>query len=430
MNNFKCLFLVIFAAISFPGCKKDLLETLPNDRVSSEIYWRTDKDAILAANAVYTNLEGAGDFTNWDAMSDIGHVTLMWREESIMEKGSYDATIGKVLRTWTATYTGIQAANIFLANVDKVKTTDKALIDRLKGEVKTLRAFFYIRLAELYGDVPLLTTETSLEEARKLTRTPVAKVWDFISKELIDASDVLPVSQTEKGRITKGAALALNARAMLFANRYKDAATAARQVMDLKVYSLYPSYEKLFSYQAENNQEVVFDRQYITNVQSNNIFSLTTPNSVFPQVNSFVPTKRLVDSYEMNNGKDIKDPTSGFNPMDPYSNRDPRLRYSIYVLGDMLPNGKIYNSKPGSGTGDAIGYAENSTATGFNVKKYVNKEDLAQPSNSGINLIFLRYAEVLLTYAEAKIEENQIDQSVLDAVNLVRQRPDCYGKNK
>src|SRR5690606_24650145 len=106
----KLLAALVVAGVA--GCSDNLLETIPNDRVSSEIYWQTENDFTLGANAVYTHLEGAGDFTNWDAMSDIGHVTLMWREESIIEKGAYDATIGKVLRTWTDAYTGIQAANI------------------------------------------------------------------------------------------------------------------------------------------------------------------------------------------------------------------------------------------------------------------------------------------------------------------------------
>lgn len=406
------------------SCSDNLLETIPNDRVSSEIYWLTENDFTLGANAVYTLLEGAGDFTNWDAMSDIGHVTLMWREESIIEKGSYDATIGKVLRTWTDNYTGIQAANIFLDKAKESQGLNQETINRLTGEVKVLRAFFYTRLAILYGDVPLLTSETTLEESRTLTRTPVSEVWNFVHQELTEAAELLPVVQADNGRMTKGAALALQARAMLYAHRYQEAAAAAKKVMDLNVYRLYPSYEQLFSYEAENNEEVIMNREYIKNIQSNNIFSLTTPNSLFPQVNSFVPTKQAVDAYQMANGKDITDPSSGFDPKNPYENRDPRLKYSIFVLGERLPNGQIYDPRPGSGTGDAIGYAENSTATGFNVKKYLNAEDLAQPSNCGINIIFIRYAEVLLTYAEAMIESNQIDESVLAAINEVRARPD------
>lgn len=416
--------LTILLGSIFLGCNKDLLNTIPNDRVTSVIFWGTDQDAVLAANAIYSKLPNPDIFTNWDAMSDIGHVTLGWRDQSIMEKGAYDATIAPVLTIWNNNYAAIQAANIFLGNVDKIEAKDPALISNLKGQVRVLRAFFYINLAELYGDVPLITAEISLEDSRKVTRAPVEQVWDFISTELLGAADLLPVTQAEKGRITKGAALGLAARAMLSAHRYQEAADAAKKVIDLGVYKLYPSYQKLFSYEAENNEEVVFDKQYIKNLQSNNIFSLTTPNSVFPQVNSFVPTKNAVDAYQMNNGKDITDPTSGFDPKNPYKNRDPRLGYSIFVLGDALPNGKIYDSRPGSGTADGIGFSENTTATGFNVKKYVNVEDMGTPNNCGINIIYLRYAEVLLMYAEAKIELNQIDQSVLDAINAVRQRPD------
>ena len=424
MKIFKYFIIIFLALFSIWGCEKDLLKTIPNDRISSEIYWKTEKDAILAANAVYAAQEEVWNFVHWDAMSDIGYVTLQWRNESIVAKGVYDGTQARILSDWSAAYTGIQAANIFLDNVDMVVTTNQALIERLKNEVRVLRANLYIRLATLWGDVPLMTTKTSLEASKQLTRTPVAQVWDFISTELTEAASGLPEVQPEKGRITKGAALALKARAMLYAGRFTEAAAAATAVMNLNVYSLYPSYAKLFSYEAENNQEVIYDRQYIKNVQANNIFSLTTPNSIWAQVNSFVPTKQAVDSYKMNDGKDINDPTSSFDPYNPYDNRDPRLKYSIIVLGDVLPNGAIYNSKPNSGTADGIGYSENTTATGFNVKKYLNVEDMAQPTNGGINIIYLRYAEVLLTYAEAKIEANQLDQSVLDAINMVRARPD------
>lgn len=139
---------------------------------------------------------------------------------------------------------------------------------------------------------------------------------------------------------------------------------------------------------------------------------------------SVVPTKTLLDAYQMANGKEINDPAGGFNAQAPYQNRDPRLKYSVYTIGDPLPDDKLYNSRPGSGTADAVGFSWFSTTTGFNVKKYINKEDLADPTNSGINIILIRYADVLLMYAEAKIEINQVDQSVLDAINQVRQRPD------
>lgn len=415
--------LSVALLILISGCNKDLLQTIPDDRLSVNLYWKTEMDALLATNAIYTYLDGTEIFS-WDGISDIGHANSSFSTEGLIESGQYDALNSKVAGEWTRDYQGIRAANSFFAHVDQVKSSNPDLIKRLKGEVKTLRAYLYIKLIALYGDVPLVTTEISLEESKKLLRTPVSKVYDFIAAELTDAADLLPLTPGEKGRIAKGAALALKARAMLYAGRYEQAATAAKQVMDLNVYSLYPGFEKLFSYAAENNQEVILDKQFIKDTYNNGVFALMAPHSQQASSNYFVPTGNLVDAFQMANGKDISDSTSGFNPADPYTNRDPRLKYSVYVLGSLLPDGTTFNSRPKSGTADAVGYDYISTTTGFASRKYINKEDLAQPSNCGINIILIRYAEVLLTYAEAMIESNHIDNSVADAINKVRQRTD------
>lgn len=417
------ILIIVISMSLVVGCKKDLLQTIPNDRLATALFWKTDRDATLAANAVYVYLEGTGIFA-WDGMSDIGHTNQSFATEALIERGQFDALNPKVLAEWSISYKGIRAANSFFANVDKIKTLKPELISGLKAEVKTLRAYYYMKLASIYGDVPLITTEISLEESRGVTRTPVAKVWDFIAAELSEASSSLPSVQTEKGRITKGAALAIKARAMLFAGRYQDAAIASKAVIDLGTFTLYPSYKKLYSYEAENNKEVILDKQFIKDIYSHNVFSTMAPYSQMASQNVFVPTKNLVDAYQMTNGKDITDPASGFDPASPYANRDPRLKYSIFTVGDVLPDGKIYDSRPESGTADAVGYSYITSVTGFAVKKYINAEDIQQPTNSGINIILIRYAEMLLTYAEAKIELNQIDQSVLDAINQVRQRPD------
>lgn len=416
--------LLVIAILFLQGCKKDLLETIPNDRISSEIFWKTDNDATLAANAVYTFMaESADHFMGWDNMSDIVFTNPTGPQEASIAQGQFNALNSRITGDWSRAYAGIRAANTFLANVDKIQTTNTALISRLKGEVRTLRAYFYSQLAFLFGDVPLVTSEISLKESEELTRNPVAAVWDFISTELTEAASLLPLKQTEKGRITKGAAIALKARAMLYAGRYQQAADAAKQVMDLNNYSLYSSYKTLFSYAAENSAEVILDVQYVADTYPNNLFQVLAPRSV--NANSkWVPTKKIVDAYQMNNGLDITDPASGYDPANPYKNRDPRLQYSIFVPGDILPNDKVFNPLPNSITGDAVGSSFVVSPTGFNVKKYVNKEDLAKPANCGINIILLRYAEILLIYAEAKIELNQIDATVYDAINKVRQRAD------
>lgn len=356
-------------------------------------------------------------------MSDIIFTNPTGPQEASISQGQFNALNSRISGDWNRNYAGIRAANTFLSHVDQVQTSNTALINRLKGEVRTLRAYFYYQLAFLFGDVPLVTTEISVQESQQISRTDVAKIWDFVASELTEAATLLPLKQTEKGRITKGAALAIKARAMLYAGRWQQAADAAKAVMDLNTYSLYPSYKNLFSYAAENNSEVILDIQFVQDVYSNTIFQSLAPKSV--NANSkWVPTKRIVDAYQMTNGLAITDPGSGFDPENPYDNRDPRLEYSVFVPGDLLPNDKVFNSLPNSTTGDAVGSSFVVSPTGFNVKKYVNKEDLSHPNNCGINLILIRYAEILLTYAEAKVELNQIDASVYDAINKVRQRGD------
>lgn len=424
MKQLTYIITFIGGALLLQACNKDLLDTVPNDRISTEIFWKTDNDATLAANAVYTYMaEGAEHFIGWDCMSDIVFTNPTGPVEASIAQGQHNALNSRITGDWNNLYAGIRAANSFMSHVDQVQTSNTALMNRLKGEVRALRAYFYLRLASLWGDVPYVTSELTLQQSQQLTRTPVAQVWDSVAAELTAAAGLLPVKQTDKGRMTKGAALGLKARAMLYAGRYADAADAAEQVISSKTYSLYPTYKTLFSYAAENNAEVILDIQFIQDVYSNNIFQAFAPRST--NANSkWVPTRRIVDAYDMKNGMAITDAGSGYDPANPYANRDPRLSYSVFVPGDILPNGKTFNSLPSSTTGDAVGSSFVVSPTGFNIKKYVNTEDLSKPGNCGINIILMRYAEILLTYAEAMIEQNKIDATVYDAINKVRQRSD------
>lgn len=421
----KILFSLIIISAITTSCKKDLLITVPNDRLSSDLFWKTENDGILAVNAIYPYLDGTTIFV-WDGMTDIGHTNAFFSNEALIEKGSYDALNPRVLTEYATAYQGIARSNNVLDNIDRIQTTNTALINRLKAEARVLRCYQYIKLTSFYGDVPLITKTLTIEESRTFKRTPVEEIRDFIDKELTESAALLPLSYTgvDKGRVTRGTALALQARSDLYGGRYQLAADNAKKVMDLNVFSLYPQYSKLFSYAAENNAEIILDKQRIVDVANTNVFQFMAPYSQKNSSNTYVPTKILADMYPMANGKSISDPTSGFAATNPYANRDPRMRYSIFVPGDILPDGKTFNSAPNSGTADAVGGTMQATATGYVMKKYINNEDYATLSNSGINIILLRYAEVLLTYAEAKIELNQVDVSVLTAINMVRQRGD------
>lgn len=407
------------------SCKKDFLNTVPNDRLSGEFFWKTEDDAKLAVNAIYPSLDAQSQLFLLDGLTDIAHVNRFFEVSSQVEQNVYDASSSLIADQWSAAYKGIAAANFVLDNINKIPETEtnNAALNQYKGEAKTLRAYQYIKLASLFGDVPLVTKQISIQEGKQLQRAPINEVWDFIDKELKEAVELLPPT-IEKGRITRGAAWALNARANLYAGRYQDAVNAAQKVFDLNLYSLYPDYEKLFSYSAEGNEEIILDRQFLKDVLSNNVFSTMAPYSQATSNNFYVPTKAIADMYPMNNGLSISDINSGFDKSNPYENRDPRMHYSMFIPGDILPNGKVFNPSPNSGTPDAIGSTFNATSTGYTIKKYINNEDLGNPSNNGINSILIRYAEVLLTYAEAKIELDQIDNTVFHAINQIRQRSD------
>lgn len=426
-NIIKNTFILLgISSLVITSCKEDILTTIPNDRVSTEVYWRTDLDAKYAVNAIYSSLDGTNLFV-LDGVTDIGHTNTVFTVEYNIENGTYDASHSRIQSEWQNLYRGIFLANYLLENVDQVKTaSNTAIIDQYKSEARSLRAYFYMKLVALYGDIPLITKNLSPADGLKIARTKASDIWSFVDKELTESSSLLPLtySGSEKGRITKGSALALKARAALWSGNYATAATAAKSVMDLNVYGLIPEYGKLFTYANENSKEVILDKQFLAGSATHNAFAFMGPYSQKTSSSSFVPSKALADAYPMKNGKDITDPTSGFDPKSPYNNRDPRMKFTMYVDGDLLPSGVLFKPIPGGGGADEIGKTQYNTTTGYSLKKYVSSEDYGNPGASGLNIILLRYAEVLLTYAEAKIELNQIDQSVYDAINLVRTRSD------
>ena len=426
MKAYKILFISFFALMGV-SCNEDLLNTLPKDRLASELFWKTEQDVIYASNGMYSVLGNQWRYTSMDAYTDIAHYILQWRDESEIERHTYDSDNSVVTNDWRYYYGIIQVSSSFLENVDLVEMNDD-LKKRLKAEAKTLRAFAYINLAMLYGDVPLVTTNLTVGEAKSVSRTPVSSIWNFVSEELTAAAADLPLEQSDRGRVTKGVALALKARAMLYMGNYQEAKNSAKSVMDLGVHKIHDSYTELFDYAGERSSEIMFARQYAKNLGAHSIFYFFTPNSLYTQQCQVVPTKPLIDAYLMQStGLPIDDPAGGFDLKNPYKDRDPRLYHTIYITGDVLPNGNILNTLPGSGTGDDItSSAENVTSTGWYFKKYVSNEDYAVPNNCGVNLIYLRYAEVLLTYAEACIElgGQEINQTVLDALNELRERPD------
>ncbi len=417
MRN-KISIIVFLLPVLLGSCKKDFLDRQPLNEYSEATLWTGVNDATAAATSCYANFENGQRVTYMDDASDNGHNAYPW--EGWQQYGNLQLltpnNTGLIYN-----FTGITRCNWFLSSIDKTPM-DQGLIDRMKGEVRFLRAYQYFQRSQLYGDFPLITTLLTPEEANTIERTPKAQVVDFVLQELEAASQVLPDSYEgdDRGRITKGAALALKARVELFNNKFAEAASTAKKVMDLGVYSLFPDYQELFRMKNEYNSEIVLDRAY-TEANPNLTVGLqvlapeSTPGGGWSSVNI---SQSLVDAYEMANGKTIDDPTSGYNVDKPFMNRDPRLLQTVIVPGASFA-GIIFNPfDPNS-----LDYWPTYNYTGYVGRKYIHfKSDYADLYKAGLNIPLIRYAEVLLTYAEAKIEANQIDNSVYDAIDEVRSR--------
>lgn len=352
----------------------------------------------------------------FDCASDNAYNPFPWENWQVQATGY--ATANEFGQNYMK-YDKITRCNNFLANIDRPEMSEE-LRTRLTSEVRFLRAWHYFLKVTLYGDVPLVKEVLDIKNSN-LPRTPKAEVEQFILDELTEIAPTLPDKYRggDVGRVTKGAALTLRARMEIFKGDYAACAATCEQIMKLG-YSLFQDYKGLFKIANVNNEEVIMDVQYVENLAKNSILGVMPPASVGGW-SSINPTQALVDTYECMDGKTIKESTN-YNPKDPYKDRDPRLAATIIYPG-CLYEGSYFNSIDiKDPTGDY--YAPyGRSKTGYHPRKYIdNLSDYADMWNTGMNAIVMRYAEVLLMYAESKIELGQIDESVYKALNDIRKR--------
>ena len=453
MNRRTLILGALVLTMPFVGCQSadKLLDVTSPTTVSDEIFWTQENDAVLTLNGVYAALPDWFEIIGHDGMTDNGAVNRQFDSRYVFSDGTFDPQSVYGRERWARTATnptrwegwfpGVAKANILLGNIDripagKIYPTKK---NRYVAEAKFLRAVLYLQLVATYGPVPMPLTPMTDDEARQLTNATVPQIYDQIIKDLDEAAAVLPVSYTgnDIGRATKWAAVSYKARAALYAGRYQVAADAAKQVIDANVYSLHPNYGELFLYAGETSKERIFTHNYAKTTQAsgqnNNIFGEYAPftNSGTASV---VPIRQLVDAYYMKDGLPIT--TSPLYVAKPWngptdtlsytSNRDPRLAFTILYPGTTW-DGNVFDSRPkGISTRPEAIDLQNAQAsvTGFNIRKYIDLTDKADRGNGGIDIILMRYADVLLMYAEAKFELGQgADPTALAAFNLVRQRP-------
>lgn len=409
--------LIIIAFLFLSSCSQDYLERNPLDQISNETFWNNEKDALAAASGCYNGWWNMDDVLYFDCVSDNAYNPYPWEGFQVQATGY--ATPGDPGSSYMS-YSNIIKCNSFLENISR-PVMKEPLRKRLTAEVRFLRAWNYFIKVTLYGDVPLVTKVLTVTEA-DVARTAKAEVIKFILDELTAISADLPVSYTggDVGRITKGAALALKARMQIFDGKYADCATTCSQIMTLG-YLLFPDYKGLFKIANENNSEVILDIQYIESLYETWVLGVLAPSS-YGGWASIAPTQSLVDTYECIDGKPITE-SLVYNPAQPYKNRDPRLAASIIYPGALYEDHYFDPIDVTNPYGDY--YAPYGGAkTGYAPRKYIDDKmnDYKDVWASGMNAIVIRYAEVLLMYAESKIESNSIDNSVYDALNLIRTR--------
>ncbi|MGV8134365.1 MAG: RagB/SusD family nutrient uptake outer membrane protein [Mangrovibacterium sp.] len=436
-NRFKKIILAVVALISLNSCE-DYLEKFPLDKPSDATFYSTESELNLAINGVYSDLYfHPANSTQLnlllDCVSDIGWDRDANSALQLAARGLQNPTQEFFSDTWFQYYGTISKCNLLLANMHKAKeVTNEQVYKRIEGEARFFRAYSYQMLTSLFGDVPLLT-EPQSDVTEKPAATPAKEVVPFILSELETAAGLLPVVYTgdDTGRAASGTALAMKARAALFDSNWAVAADACKRIIDSKAYSLVPDYNALFGYPGENSKESLLEVQY----SRVNARTHATPVALLSRMgagySNKVPSQSLVDSYYCTDGLPIN-VSPLYNGADPFKNRDPRLAATVVVPGSVFAGYQFethpdslkcwdYNVTPAVRRKNQDATNPYATFSGYCWRKYT-AESKEYIKETEMNIILIRYAEVLLMYAEAKNELNQMDQSAYDAFNLVRKR--------
>ncbi len=420
---------VLFLSIicSFFSCTSDL-DLTPVESQSELNYWETEEDARIFLNSIYADLMSADNYLFFNALSDDAYTKAVEDYRNI-SSGSYGPTNGVVTNVWSGRYEAIRRTIIFLNNIDRVEEITEPQRASYIAQARFIRAWHYFYLIELYGDVPFILDEISIEESLTLEREDEATILVFIYEELASAINNLPESYSadQRGRITKGAAMAFKSRVHLYNEDYTTAASIASELVGR--YSLFPDYGALFKTENETADEIMLSLQYIPTDREHNNQYVLIPPSLGGYAN-FSPLQELIDTYPTINGYSINDPSANYDENNPYQNRDPRLEatiiYDEYQMKDFSGNDIIIDTSPGAAP-NGLNYSSNTTPTGYYVHKYFDSMARNQ-TNSGLNLIVIRYAEVLLNLAEAKIESGTFSQSDWDmTIRPIRARAGLQG---
>ncbi|HEY6900984.1 MAG TPA: RagB/SusD family nutrient uptake outer membrane protein [Puia sp.] len=435
----RLFFLYILFAVS---CSKKLEQVNPNAQTSGS-YWQSAGDAMQGATAAYSPLLLDGAYMRFtpillDVRADDVRSNSPWTAISNVGRFSLGTAIADGYGwAFDEYYEGISRCNQVLDHVPSI-SMDADLKNRVLGQAYFMRGLYYFHLVNLFGAVSIPLHEPKSKADFYVPQSTTDQVWQQVIADFKKAVDLLPVSyasvngpdQGQTGRATKGAAMGYLGKTYLFNKQYQLASDQFKAVMNLNVYSLMPNYKDNFTEAKENNAESVFEVQFSTTVGGTDLGWQGIPSSTWARTSARAIT--------------FAAPSFGWTDVQPSFSVFNEFQQEKTIAGTVDPrlDATIFYNKPGEmiyGQPFATVYANSAFLNDIFCRKYENGDGTKANEfdwKSGINERLMRYADVLLMYAECQNELGNTPecakyvQQVRDRVNLPNRQAEFAGYSK
>lgn len=430
----KKIFMYVFAGAVFLNTSCMDLDLNPLSEGSSENWYSTEAEVQLAVNELFREVFWVKDKDLWsDDISFRGEISAT-EDLAPMIGSTLNSENATVKTLWNNNYKAISRTIKVIENLDKVSGTVSAEnLKKYEANARFVRAAMYSRLIQHWGDVPFYLNSITLEASYAMGKTDKAEVLKAIYEDFDFAANNLPVkyASSENAYASKGAALAMKARIALYMGDYAVAKKAAQDCMDLKVYALNSDFRNQFLTSTKNTSETIFAIPRSVELGK---YEAETKYYIPRNVGGFGsrnPSYELFSAFLCEDGLPI-DESPLYNPKLPFQNRDPRFKESFVEFGERWLNVtfqphpdtlSVRNFKTGTMIKNNDNRANNINApfNGLLMKKGID-EDYSDDYMASADIVVMRYADVLLMFAEAKIELGELDQEAVDAMNTVRAR--------
>lgn len=418
MKNITRYMWLIGTSLILSACGNDFLTLTPRDRLTDENFFLTQTDAESALIGVYGQLQPNETFGVSIDAADIewamsGDLYEMDGSAARIEIHTLNlpASNTKIRDVYQQAYLGVSRANFTIDGVAQMEDLDPDVKALILAQAKFLRGIFYYRLVNYFGGVPLVLESLDATSEMEIPRASAAEVWQQVETDLREAADVLPAQWEGKdlGRATTASALGFLAKAYLWQEKWSEAIAVSEEIEDLGIYALEEDYRDVFLEDNEHNPEILFGTQFRggNDGEGSNIVYRTAPRGAPAEFtgsgawSNFVPQSHWVDAFETDGSGKIIDE-----------------RYWRAIIGP----GEPHQDMPSFSMPDRV--PDGWSKSGYILTKYWQKATIGM---SGVNAPVLRYAEVLLNFAEALNEEGRSTEA-MEKVNLIRSRAGLAAK--